>query len=339
MTSSFALRRRGLLAAAVVAPFVAARGAAAQGTTEWRFFTYFPTNDKPAQLNRTFAEEVAQATGGRLRIRVFSAGELPYRAQDVVRAVATGQVQMGDVAVGFASGDIPEANVLAMPFLCDSYESFDRALPTVAPAVDELLRTKFGIEVAIHWTMPPQNIWLNRPVTTLAQLRGLKVRTWNPEQVEMMRLLGGSPISITSAEVIPALERRTIDAAITSALSASDWRAYDIVRTGFMANITMGHQVMMVNGEAVRRLPADVQQALRAKFRDFAPRFAAMSRQGDEEARANLRANRVTLVEPQPADIAAAREALRPLWNGWAERNGATGRRLLDAAVAACVTP
>jgi TRAP-type C4-dicarboxylate transport system substrate-binding protein len=339
MTPTIVLSRRGLLAAGLAAPFLAVRDAAAQAAAEWRFFTYFPVNDKPAQLNRAFAEDVAQATGGRLRIRVFSAGELPYRAPDVVRAVATGQVQMGDVAVGFASGDIPEANVLAMPFLCNSYESFDRALPAVAPSVDELLRGKFGIEVGIHWTMPPQNIWLNRPVTTLAQLRGLKVRTWNPEQVEMMRLLGGSPISITSAEVIPALERRTIDAAITSALSANDWRAYDIVRTGFMANITMGHQVMMANGDAMRRLPGDVQQILRAKFQEWTPRFAAMSRQGDDEARANLRANRVTLVEPQAADIAAAQETLRPLWNGWAERHGATGRRLLDAAIAACVTP
>jgi TRAP-type C4-dicarboxylate transport system substrate-binding protein len=282
---------------------------------------------------------VAQATGGRLRIRLFAAGELPYRAQDVVRAVATAQVQMGDVAVGFASGDIPETNVLSMPFLCNSYETFDRALPVVAPVVDEVLRSRFGIEVGIHWTMPPQNIWLNRPMTSLDQLRGLKVRTWNPEQVEMMRLLGGSPISITSAEVIPALERRTIDGAITSALSANDWRAFEIVRTGYMAGITMGHQVTMVNRAALQRLPEDVRQILLAKFREYAPRYAQMSRQGDEEARANLRANRVTLFEPPSSDIAAARQAMLPLWNAWAERHGATGRRLLDATIAACVTP
>jgi TRAP-type C4-dicarboxylate transport system substrate-binding protein len=154
-----------------------------------------------------------------------------------------------------------------------------------------------------------------------------------------MRLLGGSPVSITSAEVIPALERRTIDGAITSALSANDWRAFEIVRTGYMAGITMGHQVTMVNRAALQRLPDDVRQILLAKFQEYAPRYAQMSRQGDEEARSNLRANRVTLFDPPASDIAAAQQTMRPLWTSWAERNGETGRRLLDAAVAACVTP
>src|SRR4029079_6697004 len=106
--------------------------------------------------------------------------------------------------------------------------------------------------------------WLNRPVAHLADLKGLKVRAWNPEQVEMMKLLGGSAVSITSAEVIPALERKVIDGAITSALSASDWRAFEIVRTGYMVNMTMGHQIMMVNTAELNKLPADVRSTLLA---------------------------------------------------------------------------
>ncbi|WP_423458179.1 hypothetical protein [Ottowia sp. VDI28] len=59
----------------------------------------------------------------------------------------------------------------------------------------------------------------------------------------MMQRLAGSTISITSAEVVPALERKVIDGALTSALSANDWKACDIVRTGYMVNMAMGHQI------------------------------------------------------------------------------------------------
>src|SRR5262249_526540 len=113
-------------------------------TTEWKFFTYFPPNDKPAALNRDFAADVGKATNGRLKITVFAAGELPYKAPDVVKAVATNQVQMGDVAVGFASGDAPDLNVLSLPFMCTSYEQFDKALAVVKPVADEQLGKKFG---------------------------------------------------------------------------------------------------------------------------------------------------------------------------------------------------
>src|SRR6059058_1127185 len=176
------------VAAAVLASALAGSGPAlGQAPTEWRFFTYFPVNDKPAQLNRAFAEDVGKATNGRLKITVLAAGELPYKAPDVVRAVGSDQVQMGDVAVGFASGDVPQLNVLSLPFLCTTYDQFAKAIPAVQKVADEELQNKFGVTVGMHWTMPPQNFWLNRPVARVDDLKGLKVRAWNPEQVEMMK--------------------------------------------------------------------------------------------------------------------------------------------------------
>src|SRR5262245_50907332 len=316
--------------------WVGATPVAAQGTTEWRFFTYFPPNDKPAHLNRAFAEDVTRATGGKLKIMVFAAGELPYKAPDVVKAVATNQVQMGDVAVGFAAGDVPELNVLSLPFLCTSYEQFDRVLPTVKPTADEVLQKKFGVTVAIHWTMPPQNMWLSKPVSAIGDIKGLKVRAWNPEQVDMMRALGGSAVTITSAEVIPALERRVIDGAITSALSASDWRAFEIVKTGYMLNLTMGHQVLMVNAAELAKLPEDVRQTFLAKAAEWSPKYRQMSAEGDTAARDNLRANKVSLVEPSADDRRKAQELMRPSWDAWAQKHGATGKTLLDSAMKAC---
>ncbi|HJU20985.1 MAG TPA: TRAP transporter substrate-binding protein DctP [Casimicrobiaceae bacterium] len=304
--------------------------------TEWRFFTYFPVNDKPAQLNRAFAEDVTKATNGRLKITVFAAGELPYKAPDVMRAVSTDQVQMGDVAVGFASGDVPELNVLSLPFLCTTYDEFDKAIPSVRKIADEVLEKKFRIKAVMHWTMPPQNFWLNRPVEHLADLKGLKVRAWNPEQVEMMKLLGGSAVSITSAEVIPALERKVIDGAITSALSASDWHAYEIVRTGYMVNMTMGHQVMMVNDGELAKLPADVRQVFLAKAREWEPKYQTMSEEGDKAARRDLEMHKVSLVAPTPDDRKRAQTMMRPMWDAWAQKNGGVGKELEQDAMKAC---
>ncbi len=334
MVSTHSVRR--VAEAAAVAIGLGTGLVHAQAPIEWRFFTYFAPNDKPAQTNRAFAEDVLKATNGRLKITVLAAGELPYKAPDVVKAVASDQVQMGDVALGFASGDVPELNVLQLPFLCTSYAQFDKALPAVRPVVDATLRKKFGVDVLMHWTMPPQNLWLNRPVARLDELKGMKVRAWNPEQVEMMKALNGSAVSITSAEVIPALERKIIDGAITSAFSANDWRAYDIVKTGYMVNMTMGHQVMMVNGDELARLPADVRSVLVAKAREWAPKYAQMSEEGDTAARKNLVANKVTLVEPDAADMARARALMRPMWDVWANKYGAEGRQLVDGAIKSC---
>ena len=118
--------------------------------------------------------------------------------------------------------------------------------------------------------------------------------------------------------------------------SASDWRAYEIVKTGYMLNLTMGHQMMMVNGEALAKLPPDVRQTFLAKAAEWSPKYRAMSEGGDREARANLTANKVTLVEPTSADLTKARQLMRPSWDQWAAKYGSTGKTLLDGTAKAC---
>jgi TRAP-type transport system periplasmic protein len=136
--------------------------------------------------------------------------------------------------------------------------------------------------------------------------------------------------------VIPALERKVIDGAITSALSANDWRAFDIVKGGYMVNMTMGHQVMMINAAELAKLPADVRATLLAKAGEWTPRYRKMSEEGDVDARRNLQANKVTLTEPSADDVQRARAQMRPMWDTWAQKHGDTGKRLLEGSMKAC---
>jgi TRAP-type transport system periplasmic protein len=329
-------RRCALAALAACAAALSLGPASAQAPIEWRFFTYFPGGDKPAALNRQFAEDVGKATNGRLKITVMAAGELPYKAPDGLRVVSTNQVHMADAAVGFLAGDVPQLNVLGLPFLCSSYDQFERAVPAVAKTADAELQGKFGVTVGIHWTTPPQNFWMNKPISKLDDLKGQKVRAWNPDQVEMMKQLGGSAVTINSAEVIPALERKVIDGAITSSLSANDWKAYEIVKTGFMVNMSMGHQVMMVNSAELAKLPPDVRTTLLAKFREWTPKYRQMSEQGDIDARKNLVANKVTLVDPSVDDRRRAQSLMQPMWGEWAKKNGAVAQQLLTEVQKVC---
>ncbi|MEO8011171.1 MAG: TRAP transporter substrate-binding protein DctP [Dokdonella sp.] len=304
---------------------------------EWKFYTYFAANDKPTQLHKAFAEDILKASNGRMKISVFASGELPYKAADVLRAVASDQVQMGDVALGFVAGDVPELNAFAMPFACTSMDKFyDKAALAVAADVDGVLSQKFKTRSIMQWVMPPQQLWLVKPVTGLDGLKNLKVRSWNREQADLMKLLGGSGVTITPAEVIPALQRGVVDGAFTAAVPALDWKFNEVTKMGYMMNLTLAHQVIAVDEQAIAKLPADLRQLLLDKAREWTPKYRQSLIDADKEARKTLTEKGVTLLEPTAQDMEKLRAISRPMWTEWSDKNGALAKRMLATAAETC---
>jgi TRAP-type C4-dicarboxylate transport system substrate-binding protein len=310
---------------------------ASAAEVEWKFFTYFGANDKPTQLHKAFAEDVEKATNGRLKITVFSNGELPYKASDVLRIVAQNQVEIGDVAFGFVAGDVPALNALSMPFSCTSIDKFyDKVAPAVAKVIDEELAKRFKVQSTVQWVMPPQQLWLTKDVQGIDGFKNLKVRSWNREQSEMMRILGGSGVTVTPAEVIPALQRKVVDGAFTAAVPALDWKFNEVTPYALMLNLTLAHQSMVVNQAALDKLPPDLKQTFLARAQESANRYRSEMIAADSAARKTLAEKGMTLRELSPADQARLREAVKPIWQEWTSKNGPASQAMLDTVVAAC---
>lgn len=298
-------------------------------TTEWKFFTYLPSNDRVVKAYRDMVADIGAATDNQLKLNLYAAGELPYKPVDGIKIVATDKVQMADGAVGFQAGDVPEFNVFGMPFLCTTFDGFFKAIGSITPIINKRLLEKFNIGVLFHWTMPPQNLWTVKPVKTLSDLKGKKIRAWNPEQVTMLKLLGAIPVSIASAEVPTSLQRGVIDGAITSALSVNDWKLYDFVHYGLMINFTMGHQFVLMNTSEFGKLPADVQKTLERKGEEWFAKFKDLTPQFEAEARANLKKQGMQLFELSPADLEEAQKMMMPMWDDWTDKQGPVAKELL----------
>lgn len=325
----------GLCALAVVA--ATGIGSASAADISWKFYTYFAANDKPTSLHRAFAKDVEAATGERLKITVFSSGELPYKAADVLRIVGTKQVEMGDVAFGFVAGDVPELNALSMPFSCTSMDKFYETLaPAIEKPINTVLEGKFRSTSIMQWVMPPQQLWLTKPVSGIESLKNLKARSWNREQAELMRLVGGSGVTITPAEVIPALQRGVVDGAFTAAVPALDWKFNEVTKFAYMMNLTLAHQAVVVNQAALQALPEDLRKILLAKTQEWAPKYRAEMIAADKDARKTLAERGVTLRDATAEEVVRLREIAQPIADDWAAKAGAVGKDMLAVAVKSC---
>jgi len=92
------------------------------------------------------------------------------------------------------------------------------ALALVPLANKEL--AKFGSQIIAVYPFPAQVIFCRQPVSSLADLKGRKIRTFGASLNDFVTAIGAQPVSIGFPEVYSALERGVADCAVTGTGSA-----------------------------------------------------------------------------------------------------------------------
>ncbi len=209
------LTRRSILAgSAAIGALGVAKPAAAQPTVEWRMVTSWPKNlPGPGITAQRLADRIAIASGGRIQVTLYAAGEL-VPALTVLDAVADGTAEMAHTASFFWQGKMPaSAFFTAVPFGLTAPEHAAWVYFGGGQALWDTLYADFGAKPFMAGNTGMQmGGWYNREINGVEDLKGLKIRMPGLGG-EIMRRLGATPVSTAPGEIGPSLERGTIDAA------------------------------------------------------------------------------------------------------------------------------
>jgi TRAP-type mannitol/chloroaromatic compound transport system substrate-binding protein len=188
--------------------------AQSQPAITWRLASSFPkTLDTIFGAADTFTRRVSLLTGGKFQIRSFAGGEIVPGLQ-VMDAVQAGTVEMGHTASYYYFGKDPTFSFdTAMPFGLTSRQQtawFDQG------GGRELLREFFRGYGIVNFlggnTGTQMGGWYRKQINTVADVKGLKIRIAGFAG-RVMERMGAVPQQIAGADVYPALEKGTIDAA------------------------------------------------------------------------------------------------------------------------------
>jgi TRAP-type mannitol/chloroaromatic compound transport system substrate-binding protein len=202
--------RRMLLAAGVIAAPAIAR---ANTTRRWRMVTSWSRNlVGPGVTAERLARRITAMSDGAIVVELFAAGEV-VPALSVFDAVSNGTVEMGHGAALFQAGKWPVAPVFTTVPFGLSPVAHAGWLDHAGQVLWDELYAPAGVKPFLAGNTGPSSAgWFRKPVETLADLAGLRIRATGLGG-ELYRRMGATPVSLAPGETYPALERGVIDAA------------------------------------------------------------------------------------------------------------------------------
>ena len=237
----------------------------------WKLVTTWPKN-LPALgvAPENFARLVERMSNGRLKIRVYGAGEL-VPAFEVFDAVASGSAQMGHGAAYYWRGKIPVAVMFAtVPFGMTAQEM--NAWLHYGGGL-ELWREVYAEHGLVPFACGNSGVqmagWFNREINSVDDLAGLKMRIPGLGG-EVLRRLGGTPVAMPANEIFTSLQTGAIDA--TEWVGPYNDLALGLYQAAKYYYYPGWHEPgptleLIVNQEAFQSLPADLQAIVEAAAR------------------------------------------------------------------------
>ncbi len=208
--------RRNLIAAgaAGLAGAVAAPAVARAQTRRWRMVTSWPKRlPGPGMSAERVAERITALSGGRVQITVHAAGEV-VPAFEVLDAVGSGVVELGHTASFYWQGKAAAAAFYTtVPFGLTPGEHVAWIEAGGGQALWDELYAPFGVKPFMAGnTGVCMGGWFRREITSLDDIKGLKVRSLGLGG-EIYRRLGATPQTTSPGEILAAMQSGLVDGA------------------------------------------------------------------------------------------------------------------------------
>ncbi len=208
-------RRRFIAAAATgSAGALAAPSVALAQAKRWRMVTSWPKRlPGPGMSAERVAERIAALSGGRLQVTVHAAGEV-VPAFEVLDAVGSGVADMGHTAAFYWQGkEAAAAFYTTVPFGLTPSEHVAWIEAGGGQALWDELYAPFGVKPFMGGnTGVCMGGWFRRDIKSLADLRGIKIRSLGLGG-EVYRRLGATPQTTPPAEILVSLQSGVLDGA------------------------------------------------------------------------------------------------------------------------------
>lgn len=304
-----------------------ATGAFAQ--TKWDLPAAYPATNFHTENLQQFANDVDKASGGKLKIQIHANASL-FKANEIKRAVQSGQAPIGEVLLVNFENENPIYGVDGIPFLATSYAESKKLAAAQKPILDKLLAAQ-GMKLLYTVAWPPQGIYANKDITSVADMRGLKWRAYSPATAKIAELVGAQPVTIQAAELPQALATGVVNSYMSSGSTGYDSKTYESIKFWYDTQAWLPKNAIIVNQKAFDALDKPTQEAVLKAAAEAETRGWKISEEKNEWYKKALTDKGMKIIKPAPKLVADMKQVGSIMLADWQKKAGADGAAVINA--------
>ncbi|MFG1461966.1 TRAP transporter substrate-binding protein [Xanthobacter sp. DSM 24535] len=274
-----------------------------------------------------WTKTIPEKSNGQVTAEIKGFNEMGLKGPELLRLMSQGVVEFGTATLSYFASDNPINEAIDLAGLAPDVQTARKVTDAFEPVLAKLYGDGSNVRLLGISTYPAQVLFCNAEIKSLADLKGKKVRTSSRTQAEFVEAFGGSSVTMAFGEVVPALQNKVVDCAITGSLSGYSAKWYEVSTHLVALPINWNQQIHAVNEKAWQKLDPKVQAFLQTNIKGLVNEiWTAAAKQTQQGYDCNTGAaacpfdvkGKMVLVTPSEADKALLRKVLQdqilPKW-------------------------
>lgn len=298
-------------------------------------FSHVVAPDTPkGRAAEKFKQLAEERTKGRVKVEVYPNSQL-YKDREEMEALQIGAVQMLAPSLSkFGPLGAREFELFDLPYIFPNYETIHRVMDgEVGKRLFAKLETK-GLYGLAFWDNGFKQMSANKPLRTVADLKGLKMRIQSSKVLDaQMKALGANPQVMAFSEVYTALQQGVVDGTENPPDNLYTQKMHEVQKHLTVSDHGFLGYAVIVNKKFWDGLPADIRATLDQAMKETTAFERDIAKAENDEALNKVRAAKTTEIYILPNEERARwREVMLPVHK---EFENIIGRDLIQMAYTA----
>jgi TRAP-type C4-dicarboxylate transport system substrate-binding protein len=233
------------------------------------------------------------------------------------------------VFIGRLGNNDPIFKLDNIPFLATDFDSAEKLYKLSKPELSKQL-AKDGLKLLYTVPWPPQDLYSNKEVNSLADLTGLKMRAYSPTTSRLADLMGTTPVNVPFSDVAQAFTTSVIDSMITSPSTGVNNQSWDYITHFTTVSAWIPKNMVFVNQRIFDKLDADTQKVILTAAANAEKKGWELGRENAVKDTNTLRDNGMIVAEPSSVLQGELRDIGKTMVAEWLAESGQVGKSIID---------